>query len=87
MDSIVTPVILLSTIACGLVAVLYLYSKLTAYMYQRSPVANRIKVSEWLALHRVPLPSEEDLVRECNSLAEGIAPIKGGVVSGLGQWE
>ena len=81
MDFIVTPVILLSTIACGLVAVLYLYGKLSAYLYDRSPVANKMKVSEWLALHRVPLPSEGDIVRECNSLAEGIAPVKGGVVS------
>lgn len=78
---ILTPVILLATIFCGLVSVLFLYGRILNYLYKRSPPVNKRKLEEWILKHEIILPSVDCLVKEFNQLADGVRPVEGGVVS------
>ncbi len=77
----ITPIILLSTVFCGLVVVLYLYGRFMQFLHQRSPPVNKLKLENWLLDNNVILPTKEKIIIEFNVLADGISSIDGGVVS------
>ena len=81
MESLLS-VVVLTSIFCCLVGMLFLYGKITRYKAERDPRMNRLILQDWLNVHDVRLPSANELIKEMNIQSSHITPVKIGEVSG-----